>query len=167
MQTPNTNVTPSRARARKRPTLTEATRPVRHRYTDMLHRCYDAMAVKYPIYGGRGIEVAPEWHGLAGWDAFCAWAQASGYAPHLTIERIDCNGPYSPDNCTWITREQQARNRRTNHYLEAWNERKPICAWAEDPRCRASAGAIASRIRRGWSPAKAITTPAKSTRGGN
>lgn len=65
-------------------------------------------------YGKRGIEICDEWHD---YEKFAAWARANGYADDLTIERIDVNGNYEPDNCTWIPLAKQARNRRTTHWV--------------------------------------------------
>ena len=77
----------------------------------MIGRCKpeNAMALRY---GKRGIKVCDEWKD---YETFAAWARSNGYADNLTIERIDVNGNYEPGNCTWITLEKQARNRRTTH----------------------------------------------------
>ena len=81
-------------------------------YTNMMHRCYDKDFPEYLNYGGRGITVCDEWKDHP--NIFCEWADENGFKPGLTIDRIDVHGNYSLENCRWITKAAQQRNRRNN-----------------------------------------------------
>lgn len=84
----------------------------------MRNRCYREENENYAYYGGRGIKVCDEWKDS--YETFAKWATENGYNDTLTIDRIDCDGNYSPDNCRWITQKEQTRNTRgnTNVYID-------------------------------------------------
>jgi hypothetical protein len=107
-------------------------------------------------YGQRGIRVCPEWE--SSWETFRDWAMANGYRDDLTIERVDVNGHYSPENCTWIPLSDQSRNRRNIVWITAWGETRRAQEWAKDPRCRVCRTTLRIRVRNGWDHEQALTT---------
>lgn len=98
-------------------------------YNNMKTRCYRKNAKHYSNYGGRGITICDEWR--EDFSNFVKWASASGYSDDLTIERVDVNKGYSPDNCTWIPLNKQAINRTTTHYVTYKGTKMPLSYLAE------------------------------------
>lgn len=99
--------------ARKATKHNGANDPLYHVLKAMHQRCENPNNHDFKWYGAKGVAVCTEWS-LTNYAAFKAWALSSGYKHGLTIDRIDPTGPYSPDNCRWITIQDQQRNRRNS-----------------------------------------------------
>ena len=84
--------------------------PAYPRWNAMIARCYRAKTKGFQNYGGRGIAVCDEWRNSP--VAFVDWADSSGFSPNLQLDRRDNDGGYSPDNCRWVTRSVNNKNRR-------------------------------------------------------
>lgn len=80
-------------------------------WRNMIMRCEDIKNKDYKYYGARGIQVCSEWHD---WDTFYEWCETSGYKEELTLERINVFGNYEPSNCTWVTIQEQQKNKRSS-----------------------------------------------------
>lgn len=101
-------------------------------WDSMIKRCERTTNYNYANYGGRGISVCAEWHDFI---KFKEWAVKVGYNPNATrgectLDRIDVNGNYCPENCRWVNAMTQSNNRRCNHYETINGETHTISEWA-------------------------------------
>lgn len=124
----------------------------------MKQRCLEPDSDRYKDYGGRGITVAQEW--IENFDTFADWAKGNGYEDGLTIDRIDNDGNYCPENCRWLTKREQNRNKRTNKMVTYMGETKPLIVWCEELGLKYDP--IHNRIDKGWDVELAFKTPLAS-----
>ena len=125
-------------------------------WCSMKSRCFNFKSSYYQGYGGRGITMCDSWR-----DDFTAFLSDMGQCPEgLTLERKDNDGPYSPENCVWATRQTQARNRRSSRYFTYNGQTKLLCEWSVELGLHYAT--ILTRINRWkWSVEKALSTPAR------
>lgn len=97
-------------------------------WESMKERCFYTKHPHYHSYGGRGITVCKEWMEYL---PFAKWAFRNGYSSTLSIDRIDVDGNYEPNNCRWIPMQEQHNNKRTNHFIYANGERMTVSQCAE------------------------------------
>lgn len=121
----------------------------------MQSRCYNPNYREHCYYSDRGIKVCDEWKD--NYIAFRNWALNNGYADNLSIDRIDVNKGYSPDNCRWASSREQNRNKRNNVKITHDGKTMVLAAWCEELGLNYST--IEMRICRGWNPERAITEP--------
>lgn len=117
----------------------------------MRSRCTNRRDTGYADYGGRGITVSPAWDEFP---PFHDWSLANGYACNLELDRIDNDGPYSPDNCQWLSHKANARKTRRTRWVEYCGHRMSLSAFASETGVHANT--ISQRLSRGLSPEDAI-----------
>lgn len=121
-------------------------------WTNMKQRCKNKNIINYKNYGARGISVCKEWD--ESFDLFYEWSMDNGYRDDLTLDRIDNDGDYCPENCRWVTYLVQQNNKRSNHYIKYKGEEKSLADWCREldiPYQR-----TVDRIHRGWEAEKAF-----------
>lgn len=130
-------------------------------WVGMRARCRDPKHISYPHYGARGIEVDPRWDSFV---EFRDWSYANGYIDpsagtrsKLEIDRQDNDGPYSPENCKWVTTKANRRKQQPTYV--AWGEAKTMVEWSEDERCAVAYYALRNRLQRGWHVEDAVALP--------
>lgn len=129
-------------------------------YKGLLQRCYITSNPAYKNYGGRGIRICDEWvDKKSGFINFYNWAISNGYKGNLSIDRINNNGNYEPNNCRWATRKQQSNNRRNSHYITYNGETHTLKEWTEI--LNISYSMLSHRIQRNWDLEKALFFPTR------
>ena len=96
---------------------------------NMKTRCYNPNCKEYDRYGGRGIKICSEW--IDDFATFENWAYANGYREYLSIDRINNDKGYDPDNCRWADQHTQTRNTSKVNFIEIEGEVKTLAEWAE------------------------------------
>lgn len=113
-------------------------------WSGMKSRCLKKNSIQYKDYGGRGITICKEW---LEFEAFHKWAMENGYTDKLSIDRIDNDGNYCPENCRFATVAEQARNKRNNHFLIVNGIKAVVVDWIKAIGC--SKSTMYSWIRQG------------------
>ncbi len=127
-------------------------------WASIKNRCYNVNGQDYPDYGGRGIYVCNTWR-----YSFEQFAKDMGPHPEgLSIERVDNDGPYSPENCKWGTDAEQAKNTRRNHWIEFDGKRLILQDWARH--VGISVKSLRDRIKR-WGIERSLSTIGPQRRG--
>lgn len=122
-------------------------------YQTMKQRCYNSKDKHYKWYGAKGIKICEEWKNDV--KAFYNWAITHGYKDGLTIDRIDSSKDYSPDNCRFITMQEQQRNKSSNKRIEYNGEIMSVQEWAEKLNIKPST--LRARFNKGWDIKRALT----------
>jgi hypothetical protein len=128
-------------------------------WAHMLRRCYTPTTNGFEHYGGRGISVCDRWH-----HSFENFLSDMGFRPSRrhSLDRENNDGNYEPSNCRWATAEQQANNKRSNIYITLNGETLTETQWRK--KLGFERGVISYRIKSGWSPEEALTTPVRTVR---
>jgi hypothetical protein len=129
-------------------------------WANMRYRCNTPTNKAYKWYGGKGITYSDEW-GV--YDNFYYWSIENGYDDNLTLDRIDPDGNYEPNNCRWITMEFQNKNKANCYMITINGESKTSLDWCEIYNLNHSTF-FTRRNTYGWDDVKAITTPVTKRR---
>lgn len=134
--------------------------PLYRHWHSMVYRCTNPKSHAYKWYGGRGIKVCDEW---LSYEAFKEWALKTRPNDTYTVERIDVNGNYSPDNCKWIPMSEQANNRTSCLIFEKDGISKNLTEWCND--LGIDYKLVHNRLfKLGWKFEKAISEPVDATK---
>lgn len=133
---------------------------LKHLFYGVLDRCYNANNKDYKNYGQKGIDVYKEW--VLDINKFCEWALENGYNESLSLDRIDGNKGYYPENCRWATMKQQQNNRCNNVRYEFGGKLLTVSEISDIIGINYST--LKSRIRNGMEPQKAFFTPLQRRR---
>lgn len=124
-------------------------------WSAMKARCNNVNNIRYKRYGGRGITVCSEWSDFS---VFREWAMNNGYDNNLTIDRVDFNGNYCPENCRWVSYKVQGNNTSKNHYININGITKTISQWSDES--GVPSRTIWARITElGWESERAVFEP--------
>jgi hypothetical protein len=128
--------------------------PEHQAWTALKSRCYTRSNIGYPFYGGRGIKVCARW--LHSFESFLS-DMGPRPGPEYSVDRIDPNRDYSPENCRWATRAQQDSNRRSSRLITFNSRTQTVADWARETGL--SKSGLLYRLNAGWSVADALTIP--------
>jgi hypothetical protein len=119
-------------------------------WNNMRTRCNKEYSDNYALYGERGISVCEDWDNTEdGFENFYMWSIRNGYSDNLTIDRVDNNGNYCPENCRWVTQHEQTRNKRNNRYYQIDGCKKLLVDIATEHNLKLET--LKGRLERGYS----------------
>ena len=124
-------------------------------WSHMIRRCYKQKSNDYKNYGARGIIICDDWKNS--FLNFYDWSMCNGYNDTLSIDRIDVNGNYEPDNCRWVTSKIQGNNKRNSVVIEYNGEKHTIAQWVEITKIPYHI--IWNRFKKGWNSKAIFETP--------
>lgn len=127
-------------------------------YLHMKERCYDPSDRRYADWGGRGIHICDEW--LNNKEDFFEWSIQNGYKEGLSIDRIDNDKDYSPENCRWVTLKENNQNRRSSIFYTINGETKNLQQWCNE--YGVSRSMVNRRLSLGWNILEALTKPKRT-----
>lgn len=126
-------------------------------WSKMKRRCKGTDKVASPYYHDRGITYCKDWNDF---ENFYNWSIENGYSEELTLDRIDNDGDYRPENCRWVDMKVQSRNRRGNRIITIDGVSKCLSEWCEIYDIKVST--VKSRLYRGMGEIEALTKPLRS-----
>lgn len=125
-------------------------------WSSMHERCERKSHEHFDCYGGRGIKICEEWDK---YEKFREWALNNGYKENLTLDRIDVNGDYCPENCRWSDWTTQQNNKRNNHNLTYRGQAKTIAEWSRVTGINKTT--IRARLISGWCVEDVLNKPVR------
>lgn len=128
-------------------------------WCSMKQRCYGKNVKSYKYYGARGITICDEWKN--DFMSFYNWAMNNGYQDNLTIDRINVNGNYEPNNCRWCTVLEQSNNRRSNHLVVYNGVEMTVKQLSE--LCDIQYHTLLGRLLKGWTVDRAVNQPIRKS----
>lgn len=126
-------------------------------WRNMKRRCNNPKDKRYSRYGGRGIKVCTEWNKSV--KTFAEWAFEHGYNDKLTLDRINNDGDYEPNNCKWSNQQEQCRNRSTNRNITYKGKTKILIDWAKELGIQRQT--LEKRLKKGWTVEEAFSIKPK------
>lgn len=131
-------------------------------WSNMKYRCHNKNSPFYHRYGGRGIKVCEQW--LSNFKEFKNWSFNNGYRDGLSLDRIDNNKGYYPENCRWVNQTIQNRNKENNIWLTHEGRTKLLIDWSKE--LGIEPNILHDRIRAGWTIKEVLTTEVRKSKAG-
>lgn len=147
-----------RLKAVKKGTHNKSRTRIYHIWQLMKYRCLNPAAANYSTYGGRGITVCDDWKSRNGFESFYEWSVNNGYDDSLSLDRIDVNGNYEPENCRWVDEETQHNNTQSSVKITYNGKTMTAAQWARE--IGVDRHTIYDRLRKGL-PIEEVLGPRK------